>query len=179
MLSDSQKKSLLKLARDVIQARLQHSTYQSPDDPIFAQKRGIFVSLHKGGKLRGCIGYIQAHKSMLDSVKEMAIAAAFRDPRFPPLQAGELADIRIEISVLSPLKLVRDISEITIGRDGLYLQHPYSSGLLLPQVATEWDWDRDTFLEQVCRKAGLPENAWQDDNAELYRFSAEVFQEDG
>ncbi len=178
MLSDSQKKSLLKLARDVITTHLNRGSYQSPNDPAFAEQCGLFVSLHKSGKLRGCIGYIKAYKSIVDAVKEMALAAAFRDPRFPPVQADELPDIKIEISVLSPMELVQDISEIKIGRDGLYLQHPYSSGLLLPQVATEWKWDRDTFLKQVCRKAGLPDNAWQDANAELYRFSAEVFQEE-
>jgi AmmeMemoRadiSam system protein A len=178
MLSDTQKQSLLKLARDVIHARLHHSTYTSPDDPAFAEKRGMFVTLHIFGKLRGCIGYIHAYKSILDTVKEMALAAAFRDPRFPPVQADELPDISIEISLLSPMEPVQDISEITIGRDGLYLDHPYSSGLLLPQVATEWNWDRDTFLQQVCRKAGLPDQAWQDDGAQLYRFSAEIFAEE-
>ncbi|MCB5266445.1 MAG: AmmeMemoRadiSam system protein A [Candidatus Cloacimonetes bacterium] len=175
MLSDIQKKSLLQLAYDVIYSRLYRSKYASPQDPLFEQKRGIFVSLHINKALRGCIGYIVGYKSILDSVKEMAIAAAFRDPRFPPLEADELPDLEIELSILSELELVQDLSEIVIGRDGLYIQHPLGSGLLLPQVATEWGWDRQTFLNQVCQKAGLPKSALQDEDSKIYRFEAEIF----
>ncbi|MCD8480922.1 MAG: AmmeMemoRadiSam system protein A [Candidatus Cloacimonetes bacterium] len=124
------------------------------------------------------MGYIKGYKTITESIRELAMAAAFRDPRFPPLKASELPDITIEMSLLSPMEAVQDISEITIGRDGLYLEHPRSSGLLLPQVATEQRWDRDTFLRQVCRKAGLPDQAWQDEGAKLYRFTAEIFSEE-
>ncbi|MCB5251992.1 MAG: AmmeMemoRadiSam system protein A [Candidatus Cloacimonadaceae bacterium] len=175
MLNDIQKRSLLQLAYDVIYARLHRSKYHSPQDPLFEQKRGIFVTLHIDKALRGCIGYIVGYKSILESVKEMAIAAAFRDPRFPPLGPDELADLEIELSVLGELVLIQDFEEIEIGRDGLYIQHPYGSGLLLPQVATEWGWDRQTFLNQVCQKAGLPKSAAQDEDSKIYRFSAEIF----
>lgn len=177
MLSDLQKKELLDYARAVISNRLTGSDITIPQDACFREKRGLFVTLHKEGQLCGCIGYIEAYKDTLSSIREMALAAAFRDPRFPPLKAAELSQIRIEISLLSPLILIQDIAEITIGRDGLYLDHPRSSGLLLPQVATEWNWDRDTFLKQLCRKATLSEHAWQEPGAQLYRFSAEIFGE--
>lgn len=124
MLNDIQKKSLLQLAYDVIYGRLYRSKYESPDDPLFEEKRGVFVSLHIGKALRGCIGYIVGYKSILETVKEMAIAAAFRDPRFPALGIDELPNLTIELSILSELKLVQDLTEITIGRDGLYLEHP-------------------------------------------------------
>lgn len=175
MLNDIQKKSLLQLAYDVIHARLHRSKYLSPQDPLFEEKRGIFVSLHIDKALRGCIGYIIGYKSILESVKEMAIAAAFRDPRFPPLGQDELADLEIELSILSELILVQDLDEIKIGRDGLYIQHPHGSGLLLPQVATEWGWDRQTFLNQLCQKAGLPKSALQDEDSKIYRYTAEIF----
>lgn len=175
MLNDKQKKSLLQLAYDVIYSRLYRSKYASPSDPLFEEKRGIFVSLHINKALRGCIGYIVGYKSILESVKEMAIAAAFRDPRFPPLEADELADLEIELSILSELKPVDDLTEIVIGRDGLFLEHPQGSGLLLPQVATEWGWDRETFLNQVCQKAGLPSSVLQDGDSKIFRFEADIF----
>lgn len=178
MLNETQKQELLAYARSVITQRLQGTAHHTPKDEAFLQVCGVFVTLHKSGDLRGCIGYVKGYKNIVDSIREMAIAAAFRDPRFPQLEASELPDIQIEISLLSSMIPVRDISEITIGRDGLYLEHPYSSGLLLPQVATEWNWDRTTFLKQLCRKASLPDKSWQDDGAELYRFSAEIFAEE-
>jgi AmmeMemoRadiSam system protein A len=177
MLNPDQRSQLLAFARRVISSHLHSESYEVPEDAAFQQKCGLFVTLHKGGNLRGCIGYIKGYKSITQSIRELAMAAAFRDPRFPPLKASELPDVTIEMSLLSPMEQVHDISEITIGRDGLYLEHPRSSGLLLPQVATEQRWDRDTFLQQVCRKAGLPESSWQDEDAQLYRFSAEIFGE--
>lgn len=177
MLSDVQKKELLLLARNSIKKRLLGESYHTPADPAFDIECGAFVTLHLHGRLRGCIGYVQAYKSIRDTIQEMALAAAFKDPRFPPLTAAELSQIHLEISLLSPLVRVQDLAEITIGRDGLLLKHPHSSGLLLPQVATEWGWDRATFLRELCHKAGLPGNAYQDFGALLYRFSAEVFGE--
>ncbi len=175
MLSNIQKKSLLQLAYDVIHARLYRSKYTSPQDPLFEEKRGIFVSLHIDKALRGCIGYIVGYKSILESVKEMAIAAAFRDPRFPPLGKDELPDLEIELSILSEMELVHDLTEIMVGRDGLFIEHPQGSGLLLPQVATEWGWDRETFLNQLCQKAGLPPAVLQDKDSRIYCFEAEIF----
>ena len=137
--------------------------------------RGIFVSLHKEGRLRGCIGYIKPYKSIVQSVAEMAVAAAFDDPRFSPLKAEEVSLLEIEISILGELMLIKGPDDVIIGRDGLYISHPWGSGLLLPQVATEWRWDADTFVREVCRKAGLPPEAWRDAQARLFRFEAEVF----
>jgi AmmeMemoRadiSam system protein A len=106
---------------------------------------------------------------------EMAQAAAFEDPRFPPLTQKELADLEIEISVLTPFRQVRDVTEIEVGKHGLFLERGGRSGLLLPQVATEYRWDRQTFLEHTCLKAGLPREAWQDPETRIYVFSAEIF----
>lgn len=139
------------------------------------EKRGAFVSLHKHGQLRGCIGYVHGVKPLADTISDMAIAAAFQDPRFPPLTKNELADLDIEISVLTPMKQLSDISEIEVGKHGLMMiKGPYS-GLLLPQVATQYNWDSLTFLSETCHKAGLPTEAWKDDDTEIYIFSADVF----
>ena len=106
---------------------------------------------------------------------EMAQAAAFQDPRFPPLAKNELIDLDIEISVLTPFRLIQDVKEIQVGQHGLYIEKGGYSGLLLPQVATEYHWDRRTFLEHTCLKAGLPGDAWQDKKTKIYVFSAEIF----
>jgi len=179
MLSEEQKKFLLNLARETIKAELEKSklSITCPDDPIYQRKTGGFVTLHKAGKLRGCIGYVIAYKTMFETIKEMAKAAAFNDPRFPPLQKSELENIEIEISILSELIPVQSVDEIKIGRDGLLIQNNFTSGLLLPQVATEWKWDRKTFLEQTCNKAGLNRNCWQQPDTEILRFTAEIFSE--
>jgi AmmeMemoRadiSam system protein A len=133
------------------------------------------VTLHKQGRLRGCIGQIHARQPLVRTVAEMAVAAAFEDPRFPPLRREELRDIDIEISVLTPLRRITDVGEIQVGTHGIYLRRGAYSGLLLPQVATEWGWDRNTFLEHTCEKAHLPKDAWKDKKAEIYIFSADVF----
>ncbi len=177
-LSDKEKKSLLKLAREAIASRLNKKPWPSAD--LGFEKANLpgaaFVTLHKKDELRGCIGHIRAVKPLAETIREMAQAAAFEDPRFFPVKKDELGDLHIEISVLSPMDLVNDINEIEIGRDGLYIAEGYNSGLLLPQVATEEKWTREQFLEGVCRKAGLPGDAWQK-GALLYKFSAEIFQE--
>ena len=110
-------------------------------------------------------------------MQDNAISAAFRDPRFPSLTAEELNDLEIEISVLTPLEKVNDVSEIKVGRDGLIIKKDFHQGLLLPQVAVDWGWDRTQFLEQTCRKAGLPPNAWKEKDAEIEKFSALIFRE--
>jgi AmmeMemoRadiSam system protein A len=137
---------------------------------------GAFVTLQEKGELRGCIGHMWSNEELYRLVQQMAVAAATEDPRFEPVQQEELADIDIEISVLSPMQLVKDVSEIQVGRDGLYIVAGPYAGVLLPQVATEWGWDRDEFLREVCLKAGLPSDAWKK-GATLYRFSAQVFGE--
>jgi uncharacterized protein len=177
MLTQEQKKMLLDLARQSILSHLTGKQLVKPVDEALSIKRGVFVSLHKHGELRGCIGYITGYKDLISSIIEMAQSAAFQDPRFKPVAPLEVNEIQIEISILSEMTLVDDVKEIEIGRDGLYINHPYGSGLLLPQVPVEWSWDVLTFLKQICYKAGLTQGSWADDKAKLYRFSAEIFSE--
>ncbi|GAB1467418.1 TIGR00296 family protein [Candidatus Cloacimonadota bacterium] len=177
MFSPQQKKALLDLARSVITCHFEQQRIDKPTDAEFEAKRGLFVSLHIGTELRGCIGYIKGYKSIVGSIIEMAEAAAFRDPRFAPLEKRELESICIELSILSELEQLQPGEEPVIGRDGLYIIHPYGSGLLLPQVAVEWGWDAPTFLREVCRKAGLNSGAHKDVNSRVYRFTAEIFSE--
>lgn len=178
-LNPEEKKFLLQLARTSIQSFLEKKNRPQTEyfSPTLKKESGVFVTLHKNGQLRGCIGYVHGFRPLQDGVIEMAISAAFNDPRFEPLRKDELPGIEIEISVLSPLTKVQDLSEIEIGRDGLLIKQNHREGLLLPQVATEYHWDRQTFLEQTCRKAGLPADAWQDENTEIFRFSAIIFNE--
>lgn len=143
--------------------------------PRLEERRGAFVCLHKGRDLRGCIGMIEGVKPLHETVREMAVQAAFGDPRFPALEPDELEKIDIEISVLTPLQRIDDPSQIEIGRDGLYIRKRYQSGLLLPQVATEQGWNRTQFLEWTCNKAGLPRRAWKEKDTEIYIFSADIF----
>ncbi len=178
-LSTADKQLLLHVARDSIEAHLKgkSATPVKSESPVLCEARGAFVSLHRQGQLRGCIGYLEPVKPLLQAVREMAAAAAFHDPRFRPLQASELADLEIEISVLSPMRLIKSTDEIEVGKHGLYMVRGLNRGLLLPQVATQCHWDRLPFLEQTCCKAGLPPDAWKDPNTKIYVFSAEVFAE--
>jgi len=179
-LTDEQKKQLLQVARAAIKNALEGK----PDpileshDPIFKEKRGAFVTLTKHGNLRGCIGYVLAYKPLDETVIEMAKAAAFRDPRFPAVTADELDDLEVEISVLTPIREITDINEIEVGKHGIIIERGVYSGLLLPQVATEYGWDRETFLEHTCNKAGLPSDAWQKEGTKIKIFSADVFHEE-
>ena len=179
MLSKEERKSLLNLARDTIQAKLHEG--RSPEfhteSSVLLEPRGAFVTLHKHGALRGCIGYVEAIKPLYKTVRDMAIAAAFQDPRFPGLTEDEYNDIDIEISVMSPLEKITDVNKIEVGKHGIIIKSGFNSGLLLPQVATEQGWDRDTFLEHTCYKAGLPGNSWKRPGIEILIFSAEVFSE--
>jgi AmmeMemoRadiSam system protein A len=179
-LTAADKKLLLKIVRTKIEAALAGKVVPKlPDLPeIFQQERGAFVTLEKHGQLRGCIGYIEARKPLYLTVAEMAVAAAFHDPRFPPVQQEEWPDITVEISILSPLHEIQDIQEIEVGRHGLYIVQGARSGLLLPQVATDYKWDRLTFLQQTCHKARLPSNAWQDKQTRIYMFSADIIGSD-
>lgn len=176
-LDEAEKQALLKLAREAIRAHLEHKPALSfePTSPDLRQPSGVFVTLRKEGKLRGCIGHILPREPLYAAVQSVAIAAAVGDPRFSPLTARELAETEIEISVLSPLRRVSGIEEIKVGTHGLYIRRGQAAGLLLPQVATEQGWDRLAFLQGVCRKAGLPEDAWQDEATALYTFTAEIF----
>ncbi len=176
-LTEADKEFLLRIARSSIKA---HLTGQMPDDPEdppqhLCQPCGVFVSLHRQGHLRGCIGYLEAVKPLVAAVQEMAAAAAFHDPRFPPVRQEELADLDLEISVLSPMRRILRVEAIEVGKHGLYIERGLARGLLLPQVATQCGWDRITFLEQTCCKAGLPPDAWKDPETRIYVFTAEIF----
>jgi len=133
--------------------------------------------LHLLGELRGCIGYIEPRFPLVETVQEVAQKAALEDPRFPPLTPRELGKVDIEISVLSPLKKVSDVNEIVVGTHGLVIDAGYTRGLLLPQVATEWGWEREQFLSQTCRKAGLQADAWKLKRVTIYSFTSAVFSE--
>ncbi len=176
-LSTAEKKLLLQVARDSIGAGLKGEAAPrvKTSSAVLAERRGAFVSLHRRGQLRGCIGYIDAVKPLLETVTEMAQAAAFQDPRFRPLQADELADLEIEISVLTPMRLIENVDEVEVGKHGLYIVRGLNRGLLLPQVATQCHWDRPTFLAQTCCKAGLPPDAWKDPSTQIFTFMAEIF----
>ncbi len=143
---------------------------------ILFEQRGAFVTLHKNGRLRGCIGYIQAGKPLWEVVVDNTINAASSDHRFPPVSREELPLLDIEISVLSPLEKLSGPETVEVGLHGLYIVSGFSSGLLLPQVPTEQGWDRETFLENLCLKAGLERDAYLR-GAELYGFTAQVFGE--
>ncbi len=177
-LSEEDKKALLGMARATIESYVRDG--RVPDFDVTAaallEKRGAFVTLHKNGRLRGCIGLFACDKPLYRTVIDMAVAAATQDPRFPPVSPGELDSLRIEISVLSPMKKVEDVGEIEVGRHGIYIVKGGSRGVLLPQVAVEHGFDREEFLDQTCLKAGLPPGCWRQ-CADIYIFEAEVFSE--
>jgi AmmeMemoRadiSam system protein A len=145
------------------------------DAPRLKEPGAAFVCIHKGKDLRGCIGMIEARTPLWETIRKMAVEAAFGDPRFCALASDELDEIDIEISVLTPMRRISDPSEIEIGKHGLLVRRGFRSGLLLPQVASEHGWDREEFLGWTCRKAGLSEKAWKDKDVETYIFSADVF----
>lgn len=183
MLNPRERADLLAIARRSVEVAVtQHKLYDLPGGSgagpeSFRQARGAFVTLKENGELRGCIGYITPLKSLVETVRDVAAFAAVEDRRFEPVSQAELGLLEYEISVLSPLRRVTDVQEIKVGRDGLLIKRGETEGVLLPQVPTEQHWDRPTFLEQVCLKAGLPTSAWQDDDSDLFMFSALVFGE--
>jgi AmmeMemoRadiSam system protein B/AmmeMemoRadiSam system protein A len=180
MLNKKEKTLLLEIARDSIKnAILRVKTgIRSINDVALNEKCGAFVTITLNGRLRGCIGNIRAVTPLWETVRSMAREAALNDPRFYPLSQADVNNIKIEISVLSPLKLINDIDEIKVGVHGLFIKKGFSQGLLLPQVATDYKWDKKQFLKETCHKAGLHESAWQDRNCDIYIFSATVFNED-
>jgi len=176
-LSERDKKILTDIAKRTIECKVKGEPLPEfkIDSEILKEKRGAFVTIEKHGNLRGCIGYIEAIKPLYITIQEMAEAAALKDPRFPPVTEDELKDLEIEISVLTPLKKIKDIDKIQIGKHGLYMKGGFYSGLLLPQVATDYGWDKETFLQQTCLKAGMESNCWKDKETEIYIFSADIF----
>jgi len=173
-------RALIEHVRRTIEAAASRRRVPALDcqDPEVRELRGAFVTLKKNGELRGCIGHIMADAPLAEVISEMALAAAFQDPRFGPVSPAEVSKLSIEISVLTPFTPVADISEIEVGKHGLMLSMGYRSGLLLPQVPGEWGWDRDEFLHHLCGKAGLPSGSHLDPRAKLMRFEAEVWSEE-
>ncbi|MBN2457534.1 TIGR00296 family protein [Candidatus Woesearchaeota archaeon] len=184
MLSHKDKNRILKLARDAITSYLSSENPDLSGTDSFNEKQGVFVSIHKKGILRGCIGFPEPVYPLRQAVVIAARAAAFEDPRFPPLDESELTDIKIEISILSVPELIRVKDpeeykkEIAIGLDGLIIRNQFGHGLLLPQVAPEWGWGIEQYLTEICIKAGLDKDSWKDSASELYKFQAEVFSEE-
>ncbi|RKX68285.1 AMMECR1 domain-containing protein [candidate division TA06 bacterium] len=179
-LDDRQQQILLAVVKETVYAKLSGKKLPKYnfEDRIFQERRGAFVTLHKHGQLRGCIGYIVGIAPLLDTIQRMAIASAFEDPRFSSLEKEEFKYLNIEISVLTPLKKVKDISEIKIGRDGLLIRKGFYQGLLLPQVAEEEGWDVETFLKHTCLKAGLYPDVWKEEGTTIEKFSAQIFSQD-
>jgi len=172
---------LLRLARAAITASLQGELFNPMvynDNDELLLHRGVFVTLNKQGRLRGCIGTVESREPLYKTVAEMALQAAFSDPRFPPLAPYELSLVRIEISILSPLEPVKDHSSIRMGEHGIMIQAHGRRGLFLPQVADQTGWSTEKFLDMICvEKMGLPANTWRDPEAEIHRFTVEIVEE--
>lgn len=178
-LNAQEKKVLLTIAREaIVKVVKTGEEYIEPrEEKRLNQRNGCFVTIKQQGQLRGCIGNFQSELPLFKEVSKMALASATQDPRFYPLRESDLEDFSLEISVLSPLQKIDDVEEIEVGKHGIYLEKGFHRGVLLPQVASEYGWDRETFLQQTCLKAGLPTNAWQADDTEVYIFSAQIFGE--
>lgn len=182
MLTDSERKQLLRLARDTISDALGVPAAPATLDSAALQRPcGAFVTLTNRGHLRGCIGTFSARLPLVRTIQQMA-GAVLRDPRFTdrPITRAELPELHVEISVLSPLEKVSNpLTEIELGRHGISVEGPWGSGCFLPQVATETGWSLEEFLSHCCAgKAGLPPDAWKDPSVNVYRFEAEVFGEE-
>ena len=179
MLSPDEKAALLKLARTTLESYLDNETIPSCQTPggNLVERKGAFVSLHCGDELRGCIGQLYPDRELYKIVQHCVLSAALEDNRFMHVVKEEVGELSIEISVLTPFRRIRQIEEIEVGKHGLYMVQGHFRGLLLPQVATQYGWDRITFLRQTCRKSGLPESAWQEPQTAIHIFEAEVFSE--
>jgi AmmeMemoRadiSam system protein A len=177
-LDESQRMGLLGIARRALDGYLGAGKIPPEEGALgkLAAPGAAFVTLTKNGRLRGCIGYTEAVAPLFKVVQECAVAAATEDPRFPAVSLNELPSLRVEISVLTPLVPIRP-EDVEVGRHGLMITQGRMRGLLLPQVPVEWGWDRETFLDQTCVKAGLPPSAWRH-GATLQAFTAEVFGEE-
>jgi AmmeMemoRadiSam system protein A len=178
-LTNDEKRTLLEIARSAIAAAVENKTLPTLNFQSAALKRnsGVFVTLRIGEDLRGCIGYIEPLFPLARATQEVAVKAAMEDPRFMPVTLPEIQKIIIEISVLSPLSELQDVEKIEIGKHGLVIDAGYRRGLLLPQVATEYNWDRKQFLKQIALKAGLPPDAWKRSEVKLFTFTVEKFDE--
>jgi AmmeMemoRadiSam system protein A len=177
MTSEHDRQLLLRLAREALAAHVGVAPAHVPGpSEVLDKPGGAFVTLHNHGELRGCIGHIEASEPLGKVVPRCAVAAGTTDPRFPPITPTELEQLDIEISLLGPLEQITGPRDIDIGRHGLVVEIGWQRGLLLPQVAIEWNWDAEAFLSHTCHKAGLPRDAWKH-GATIWRFDAEVFGE--
>jgi AmmeMemoRadiSam system protein A len=189
-ISEEEKRALLADARETIAAHLEkrRPRYQrggalreriASGDSALTQPCGAFVTLHSepAHRLRGCIGRMVSVLPLEDTVRAMAAAAAFEDPRFPPLRPGEPENCSIEISALSPMESCGDPRGVTVGVHGVYLIYRGRAGVFLPQVPVEQGWGLDEYLENICYKAGLPSGSWEAPGAQRFIFTAEVFHE--
>lgn len=179
MFTEDQQRTLVEIARRAVARTVNGAgSGEVPSMPNLPQATGAFVTLKRRGELRGCIGTLECRRSLPEEVARVAVSAAREDPRFEPVRPSELDDLDVEVSVLGPLEPIDplDPTAIDIGRHGLVVEHGWRRGLLLPQVATEWGWDRETFLAHTCAKAGLPPDCWRN-GATVYRFAADVFGE--
>ena len=186
MFSDDDGRLAVKIARAIIESHVKHEKppeFKVPD--IFKQKSGVFVTLttYPNDDLRGCIGYPEPIMPLIDAIKDSAVSAASRDPRFPPVRAQELNGIKVEVSLLTPPEEIRVekprkyVDRVKVGEDGLIVQRNWARGLLLPQVPVEWKWDAEEFLCQTCVKAGLTPDTWLQEGTKIFKFQAEVFSE--
>lgn len=176
-LTDAEKRALKDLVRLSIASALADKPEALPEPPteLLTRELGAFVTLTLDGRLRGCIGNVLGSGPLWRTVWSMARAAAFEDPRFPPLTLREFEAVHVEISILGPVEACADLERIVVGRHGLIASSGSRQGLLLPQVPVEWGWNREQFLSQTCRKAGLPESAWRLPETRIFWFEAEVF----
>ena len=176
MFTETQQRALIEIARDAVRAGVAGREPRVAIENEFPDASGAFVTLKKHGELRGCIGTLECRRGLAEEVARVAVSAALEDPRFAPVSPAELDDLDVEVSVLGPLEPIdpADPSAIEIGRHGLVVELGPRRGLLLPQVATDWQMDRDTFLAHTCAKAGLPADCWRR-GAKVYRFAADVF----
>jgi len=180
-LNEAEQRQLLHAARQALEAAVRHQALpgSAPETmdrrgPL-GERHGAFVTLRKEGELRGCVGSVEPTMPLYETVRECAVAAALRDFRFPAVRPDELTHLHLEISVLSPLSEI-DVDHIEVGRHGLVISHQGRRGLLLPQVAVEWNWNREQFLDATARKAGLPPDAWRR-GARIQAFTTQIFAE--
>lgn len=175
------REELLRIARKTLESYLKDRSFPEmiPSEPCLQEKAGAFVTLYSSPseELRGCIGHMTADRPLFLAVQEMAVQAATVDPRFPGVQIGELPKIRIEISVLSPLRTIAEPSEVKVGEHGVIVRRGFHRGVLLPQVPVREGWNREQFLNATCLKAGLPAGSWQEGDVEIQIFTAEQFGE--
>src|SRR5512145_1802607 len=179
-----EEQALIATAREAVSCRLERRAPRWPDASAALDRRfGAFVTLRSRSgpyaSLRGCIGRITATESLIETVRTMAAEAAFEDPRFPPVSSEEYPGLVFEITVLSPMRRIGDVSEIEVGKHGVYLTKGWRSAVFLPQVATEQGWDRETLLGHLCVKAGLPDASWKEEDAIFHVFEGRIIEEGG